>query len=218
VSVVSLGGGLVNGDAIALDVRVGAGASLVLTTQASTKVFRGAASQALSAHVEGVLVSVPEPVACFRDAAFEQDTTLSLGPSASAITVEGFTSGRAAFGDRWDFAHLALRTTLVRQGRRLLRDATTLDRDTLPIAPRFGPMEALLTIVAVGPKVAPLLEDLLETSQPTRDLVAAPSPLPGEGAVVRVAARSPALAALEVRRRLRNIADICGGDPWSAKR
>jgi urease accessory protein len=218
VSVVSLGGGLVNGDAIALDVHVGAGASLVLTTQASTKVFRGASRQALSAQVEGVLVSVPDPVACFRDAVYEQDTTLSLGPSASAITVEGFTSGRAAFGDRWDFARLTLRTTLLRQGRRLLRDATNLDRDAIPIAPRFGPMNALLTIVAVGPLAAPLLEDLLQASTPTRDLVVAPSPLKGEGAVVRVAARSPALAALEVRRRLRNIADICGGDPWSARR
>jgi urease accessory protein len=215
---VALGGGLVNGDSIALDVKVGAGASLVLTTQASTKVFRGVATQALSAEVEGLLVSVPEPVACFRDATYEQDTTLSLGPSASAIAVEGFTSGRAAFGDRWDFAHLALRTTLLRQGRALLRDATTLDRDAIPIAARFGTMEALLMIVAVGPHVAPLLDDLLATSPVTRDLVVAASPLAGEGAVVRVAARSPALAALEVRRRLRNLSDICGGDPWSGKR
>ncbi|HEY2366660.1 MAG TPA: urease accessory protein UreD, partial [Polyangiaceae bacterium] len=38
--VATYGGGLVDGDAIALDVKVGPGASALLSTQASTKVYR----------------------------------------------------------------------------------------------------------------------------------------------------------------------------------
>jgi urease accessory protein len=218
LSVVTLGGGLVDGDAIHLEVKVGADAALVLTTQASTKVFRGAASQALVADVDGLLVLAPEPVACFREARYAQETRVSLGPRASVVVVDGFTSGRAAYGDRWDFARLSLVTTLLRSGRTTLRDATLLDRDALPIAPRFGEMEALLTIVAEGPHLVPFLGDVLAPLPPTRDLVVAPSPLGECGAVVRIAARRPAVAAAEVRRRLRNLADILGGDPWAGRR
>ncbi len=107
-SVVTMGGGLLDGDAISLGVDVGAGAALVLTTQASTKVFRGTASQALSGQINGILVSVPEPVACFRDARYEQDTSLSLGESGgppSSWTASPPGTGRVP-GDRWDFARL----------------------------------------------------------------------------------------------------------------
>ena len=213
---------MVGGDAIELDVEVGAEAALLLTTQGSTKVYRGASSQTMRASVDGLLVSVPEPIACFRDARYQQESSVSLGPSGTAVLVEGFTSGRAAHGDRWDFACLTLRTNLHREGRAILRDATSLDRDALPIAPRFGAMDAFFTIVADGPMVSPLLDGLLADRTPEPALVVAASRLGNTGgntgAIVRVAARSPALAAEEVRRRLRNLSDICGGNPWSGRR
>src|SRR5262245_48343677 len=55
----TLGGGLVDGDALALEVAVGDGAALLVSTQASTKVYRGAASQRLSATVgDGALLAL----------------------------------------------------------------------------------------------------------------------------------------------------------------
>ena len=65
----SLGGGLLQGDAIAVEARVGAGATLQLSTQASTKVYRGArgAAQSLDADVAagGLLVVTPDAVTPF---------------------------------------------------------------------------------------------------------------------------------------------------------
>src|SRR5262245_15567397 len=49
----SLGGGLVDGDAVALDVRVEAGATAVVTTQASTKVYKGSSQQRTRVAVAG---------------------------------------------------------------------------------------------------------------------------------------------------------------------
>ena len=51
VCMTTLGGGFVQGDAIDLHVEVKPDATLLMTTQASTKIFRGASRQALRANV-----------------------------------------------------------------------------------------------------------------------------------------------------------------------
>src|SRR5262245_34143193 len=56
VCIVTFGGGLVDGDEVDLEMTVERGASLLVFTQASTKVFRGASKQHLRAKVEGTLV------------------------------------------------------------------------------------------------------------------------------------------------------------------
>src|SRR5688572_887672 len=60
----SYGGGLVDGDALQLDVTVGAGASLTLKTQASTKAYRGATRQGWHVRVApgARFVSWPDPL------------------------------------------------------------------------------------------------------------------------------------------------------------
>ena len=79
VFLASLGGGLLDGDRIDLDVEVGDGASALLGTQASTKVYRSppggaGSSQRLSARVGAgaLLAVVPDPVVCFADTRYEQ--------------------------------------------------------------------------------------------------------------------------------------------------
>src|SRR5690349_16160398 len=64
----SLGGGFVGRDAVELAVEVAPEARLFLTSQASSKVYRRAASRCeLTATVGdgGVLVVWPDPIACF---------------------------------------------------------------------------------------------------------------------------------------------------------
>src|SRR5690242_8479859 len=62
----TLGGGFVGGDAIRMALSVGPAATALLTTQASTKVYRSLrpASQQISAivHEDGLLAVVPDPV------------------------------------------------------------------------------------------------------------------------------------------------------------
>jgi urease accessory protein len=220
VCVVTFGGGLVDGDLIDLDVRVEAGATLVVFTQATTKAFRGASAQKLRAEVHGTLVLLPDPVACFRGATYTQRVDITLHDQGSAVTLDGFTSGRAAFGERWDFDALDLATTIRRDGRVLARDAVRLDRADQAVHTRLDRFEALATVLAVGPRVAPVVASILAPSVVSRDVVAAPSALPSsprDGAIVRIAATSPTHALDEARARLRNLPDIDVVDPFASR-
>src|SRR5207302_10725083 len=65
----TFGGGLLGGDAIALDATVGPGASALIATQASTKVYRSdtPATQRLRVRAgdDSVIVLLPDPVTPF---------------------------------------------------------------------------------------------------------------------------------------------------------
>jgi len=66
--------------------------------------------------------------------------------------------------------------------------------------------------------VAPIVASLLDEAVVTRDVVAAPSALPsGDGAIVRIAATSPARALAEARARLRNLPEIDVVDPFASR-
>jgi urease accessory protein len=220
VCVVTFGGGLVDGDRIELDVCVEAGATLVVFTQATTKAFRGTSAQRLRAEVHGTLVLLPDPVACFAGARYSQRVDITLHGQGSVAALDGFTSGRAAFGERWAFDALAVCTTVRRDGRLLVRDALRLDREDAPVAARLDPFEAMATVLAVGPRVEPLLAGLLAPSVVSHEVVSAPSPLSPAvgGAIVRLAAASPALALEHARARLRNLPDIDVVDPFASRR
>ena len=226
VCLLTFGGGLVDGDAIDVDLRVEAGATLVVFTQATTKAFRGSSRQTIRADVQGTLVFLPDPVACFAGSRFRQRVDITLHGEGSAVTLDGFTSGRAAFGDRWAFDGLDLATTVRRDDAILVRDALRLDRDDGSIAARLERFEAFATVLAVGPRVAPVAASILAGSIVSDALVASPSPLPSplpgsplppSGAIARIAATSPARALAEARARLRNLADIDVVDPFASR-
>ena len=114
VYVATLGGGLVDGDAIALSVEVERGGCALLGTQASTKVYRspGGTTQTLHARVaSGALLAVlPDPVSCFAGARYAQDLRIDLhDATATLVLVDALTCGRAARGERWAFARYASR-------------------------------------------------------------------------------------------------------------
>src|SRR5262249_38185959 len=114
----SYGGGLVDGDALRIALRVGPGAAAYLATQSSTKVYPGAASQTIVADVGdgGLLVSLPDPVVCFAGARYRQDATIRLGAGAGLVWLDGLTAGRAARGGRGRFAGHRARTRIERGG------------------------------------------------------------------------------------------------------
>src|SRR4051794_35164073 len=70
----SYGGGLVGGDELCLDVRAGRGTTMLLGTQASTKVYRPVNGRgcrqmlALEAATDSICVIAPDPVTPFEDA------------------------------------------------------------------------------------------------------------------------------------------------------
>ena len=87
----TLGGGLVGGDDIQLRADVTAGARALLTTQASTKVYRSLrpSRQGLTATVDAgaLLAVVPDPVVCFADADFTQRASSCSLPPGSTIRI-----------------------------------------------------------------------------------------------------------------------------------
>ena len=214
----TFGGGLIDGDVVDVDLVVEPGATLVLFTQATTKAFKGHTRQNFRAEVHGTLVFLPDPVAAFGGARYRQRVDITLHDQGSAVVLDGFTSGRAAYGERWAFDGLDLATCVRRDGALLVRDATRLDVADGPIAPRLDRYEALASVLAVGPRVQPVITSLLAPSIVTPDLVAAPSPLAARpGALVRIAATSPAVALAEARERLRNLPEIDVVDPFVAR-
>src|SRR5581483_7938617 len=95
--------------AIDVELEIQAGAMAVLTTQASTKVYRSLepATQTLRATVGSgaLLASLPDPVVCFADAHFTQTQRIDLDEGGNLVLVDWMTSGRHRCGERWAFAH-----------------------------------------------------------------------------------------------------------------
>lgn len=191
VFLASLGGGLVDGDRLDVEVDVAAGAAALVGTQASTKVYRsrdlpvaalaaaaasvgepaglsaisarGGCSQQLRARVAagGSLAIIPDPIVCFADARYEQRIDVALEPAASLCLLDGYTSGRSARGERWAFSRYASRTTILRGERRAVVDATLLDPRHGALGERMGRFDAILSLLVVGPAFASVRQAML---------------------------------------------------------
>lgn len=225
----TFGGGLVDGDSIALRAHLHPGAQALLGTQASTKVYKGSGCrQSLTATVEdgASLVVLPDPVSPFAGSRFAQRSEVHLGAGASLLLVDAFSCGRAAHGERWELARYRSTTRVHRGHRLVLHDAVLLDTDHGDLGERMGRFEALATVSLVGPHFRPLIERALGISTPlTRraDVLVSASPLPSPadtreaGAVVRVAATSIERLTTAIRELLRNLPEILGDDPFARK-
>lgn len=219
----SFGGGLVDGDATSLDVDVGAGASLVLATQASTKVYRGKASQRLSARVAagGLLALVPDPIVPFADADYRQSITVDLAEGASLVLSDAYTAGRSARGERWQLARYESRISIAKHGLPFFTDPLRLDPAHGALPERMGRWDAMASIVVVGPKVAGAAALILEAIAKTRvratdDVIVAASPIT-DGAFVRVMATDVRGVTRVVRDTLSFLSALVGDDPFRGR-
>jgi urease accessory protein len=222
----TLGGGLLGGDRVELTADVGAGARALLTTQASTKVYRShrQASQMISATVdEGALLAVvPDPVVCFAASNFAQVQRYELRRDASLVVVDWMTSGRHAAGERWAFSRYESRLDIRRDNRRVFYDALLLERDLVSIAERMGRFDVVLTAVLIGPAVSPAAARVLSRTAhaPTArnaDLVITASALGDGGLLVRMAGVSVEQAGSALRDVLSFLSPILGDDLWIRK-
>ena len=141
VYMATLGGGFVGGDDIRMTADVGSGARALLTTQASTKIYRSArrSKQRITASVEdcALLAVVPDPVVCYAGADFAQTQRYDLRGSASLVLVDWLTSGRHASGERWVFSRYESRIHITRDGRPVVADAVVLEPALGPVAERM---------------------------------------------------------------------------------
>ena len=106
-------GGVVGGDRLHTDVRLGAGAHVCLTTPSATRIYRTEGPPAVLAFCATVgagarLEYVPDHLIPSPGARAEQCTELVLGPGATALVVDAWSVGRPARGESWDFSRLDL--------------------------------------------------------------------------------------------------------------
>jgi len=224
VFLANLGGGLVDGDRIDIRVDAEENTTAFVGTQAATKVYRSprGCSQRLDVQAaDGAAVAiVPDPVICFAGARYDQEIAISLAPGASLVLFDGYTSGRAARGERWQFDHFESRTTISRGGRGAIVDATRLDPAAGPIAARMGRFDAVLWLVAIGARFEGVREAMLAPlpfPSPGESAVAAASSLGDDVAIVRVAADRFESASRVLRPSFAALSRALGDDPFARK-
>ena len=125
----SHGGGLVDGDDVAVEASVGPGAAAFLSTQSATKVYRSprGTRTALDADVGegGLLVAAPDAVVCFAGSRYRQTQRIALSPGGRLVLVDrarrAGAIGRAVALRRVRQPHRGLS-----RGRLVVHDATAL--------------------------------------------------------------------------------------------
>lgn len=214
----SLGGGLVDGDDVALEVTVDAGATCVITTQASTKVYKGSSRQhtRVTAERDAAVLVVPDAVVPYRDARYVQRTEIALAASSTLVLGDVITCGRVAYGERWCATELDALLAITVDGSPLLHDRVRLGADA---AVRMRRFEALGTAVLLGPRVRDLATEqlgVLGAVDKGAALVVAGSPL-DDGALFRIAGTNIEAVIHATRDLLRAACARLGEDPWSRK-
>ena len=214
----NLGGGLVDGDDLALEVTIDRGAICVVTTQASTKVYRGQTRQRTSVrvHEAGTAIVAPDPIVPFRGARFAQTTAVELAAGASLILLDTITAGRVAYGERWSAARIETVLEIAIAGERRLVERLVLEGD---VAVRMRRFDALATCVLVGPRAGDFAAAQLarlERPAPGAPVIVAGSRL-ADGAVFRIAGERVELVSHAARALLGPACLRLGALPWQRR-
>ncbi|KIM47888.1 hypothetical protein M413DRAFT_439568 [Hebeloma cylindrosporum] len=186
------GGGLVSGDEIGLVVNVQLGATLILLSQGSTKVFKArpgkrlasvksqhlapltlhpkhpgartiSTRQNLDFHIapRSILLLLPEPVTCFRDAHYRQSQRFHIQGDGSIVILDWITSGRISLGEEWAFSHYYSMNELFHNEKRIAKDVMLLDKEELgdhllpnrSLRERLQPYSCYAMLILFGPEV-----------------------------------------------------------------
>ena len=223
----SYGGGLVDGDRIALDVDVGPGAAAFLSTQASTKVYRSPRGTSTELHAristEGFLAVIPDPTVCFAASRYEQVQSFDLSEGSGLVLVDWVSSGRHASGERWAFHEYVARLRARVEGRLVLHDALALRGDDGDLRERLGRFDVLAVVLILGTRLRERAAELAARVAAIAGSSAGPSrlvsatPVGESGCLVRVVGTSFEQTARTVRDYLGFLPGLLGDDPWARK-
>ncbi|KAF8140373.1 UreD-domain-containing protein [Boletus edulis] len=226
VYVLSYGGGLINGDHVKIDVNVKDGCKLVLLSQGSTKVFKTRPGDRPSTRLGqpthtapnvttyvteatvapgSALFLLPDPVTCFRAAAYSQTQRITLSRDASLVLLDWVTSGRKSMGEEWVFSRYH-----------------SLNEETAETA-QLKPYSCYATVILSGPLVQDVVAQLdklyqsktvFKTASPAR-MVWALSPISeGKGYILRAAGLETEDVRNWLRESLQGFEDIVGVDTY----
>lgn len=223
------GGGVVAGDRVSIDLRVGPGAKCFVNTQSSTKIYRNPehrpSGQQVHARVleDALLVWLPDPVQAFAGSSYNQHQRFELSRGASLVFVDGLSCGRVARGERWVFSDYAVRNEICSLDTPILIDATRLGSSHGgAIQSSFlSTYNHLGTIVSVGPAVTGLTQRILASvsGEPITKRAAtilSASPVQ-DGVIVRIASLTSEAMQAIIRSFLSPLEELLGDSPWPRK-
>ncbi|KAJ2688946.1 hypothetical protein IWW39_001825 [Coemansia spiralis] len=240
----SYGGGIVHGDRIHVNARVGSKCALVLLTQGSTKVFRPKPDTSeqtfqtiiIDVEPDALLCLLPDPVTCFKDAMYNQrqSVTLHSPTTSSLVLLDWMTSGRMSRGERWDFGKYFSVNVIRTPDRVVVRDALLLQKQD-HFARRLESVEAFALIFILGPAVAEVAQAFREEHRAQRIKPFRPNATRehateeegikwsvsevSEYGIMGVAVRAagPSTEALKewIKRRLVSLKPVIGDSVWS---
>lgn len=227
----SFGGGLVSGDALDLQVSVGAGARCFLGTQASTKVYRAATPSGARQHTGatvgpgGLLALLPEHLTAFAGARLAQTTDIHLEGDASAVVLDWYSAGREAHraDEVWAAASMSTRLRIWRDDQLVLHDATVLeDVPGLPtVRQRMGRTRVVACLVTIGPQTEEVRRWIEASAARAEEAgprwIASVAPLGVDGLVWRVAGEAVEPVAGLIRAASAPLGAMLGGEPGRAQ-
>jgi len=222
----SYGGGLVDGDHLALDIDIGAGAAAFVSTQASTKVYRSAEGTSAQVHARigrsGLLVIAPDPVVCFAASRYRQTQDFDVAEGGGLVVVDWLSSGRHASGERWAFDEYRARLRVRQSGTLIVHDSLALRAADGDLAARLGRFDVLGTALLLGPSVRDQAAEIvtrvaqLPVSRRADQCLAASAV--GEGGChLCFAGTSVEHAGRMLREYLEFVPQLLGDDPWARK-
>lgn len=130
--IVNTAGGMTGGDRFDIDVAVGAGARLTVTTAAAEKVYRslGPATQIdvkLDVGAGAALAWLPQETILFDRVRLRRSIEVALAPDASLLLAEGVVFGRSAMGETVMHGHFFDRWRVRVDGALVFAESLRLD-------------------------------------------------------------------------------------------
>ena len=198
----NVSGGLLGGDCLHMSVRIGAGASVQLTTTGATRVYRPRRNAPVTVQenefrvAEGALLEyVPDALIPYASVRFTQRTSIRLSQGAGLFWWEIVAPGREARGELFQYECLELKADVEALGRPIAAENVRLEpqlRDVSSLA-RLGPYRYFASFYICRVGVSP--QQWLYVEQQLRELAGrltrwghllwAVSALVAEGVVVR---------------------------------
>ena len=137
----NLSGGILGGDQFDLEVTLGEGARVLLTSTGATRIYRHRDGRSVASCSTRALVSrnaileyLPDQLIPYRDSRFVQNTQIELHPeSAGLFWWETITSGRTASGESFFYDSLSVNTTVSCDRRPIAIDQFTLEPGIKPL-------------------------------------------------------------------------------------
>lgn len=213
-SMISVGGGILQGDRYKIDITVGPDACAHVTSQGANRVHQmdaNYASQHQSVTVQsgGYLEYLPDVTIPYRGSRFISQSDLVVAPDATLLYGETMMTGRKHHraDERFGFDMLSIATTLRRpDGHKLFAEKILVERDnaTVDFAPVMEGFDVFANVLCVTPPdIAARIQARFENNfdDTDGDAISSLSRLPNEaGLMLRVVSRESYHARNEIRR------------------